>query len=88
MFVQPGPQKIGPKIDAYCTAKKLVATRGKDAALVAERWALRAEMAGDAQRAATWRAVRKFVSKLYVVAAERKQQARTVAFSQPRLELV
>ncbi len=71
MSLHPGPRKIGPKIDVDCTARKLVATHGVEAALIAERWALRAEQSGDAQRAAAWRAVRRFVSKHYAAVADR-----------------
>ena len=71
MSLHPGPQKIGPMIDVDCTAKKLIATHGIEAALIAERWALRAEQNGDAQRAAAWRAVRRLVSKHYAAVADR-----------------
>ena len=71
MSLHPGPQKIGPTIDVDCTAKKLIATRGIEAALIAERWALRAEQDGNAQRATAWRAVRRFVSKHYAAVADR-----------------
>ena len=87
MPLRPGPLKFGPKIDVECTAKKLLATRTVDAALIAERWALRAEQRGDVKRAAAWRAVRRFISKHYAMAAARARRG-PVAYSRPRLDSV
>lgn len=41
-------------IDPECTARKLLATHGKDAVMVARLWASNALQAGEGERYAAW----------------------------------
>lgn len=50
-------RKSGCDIDIACTAKDLIERHGRDAALVARRWADCAARAGDRNRAAAWRQI-------------------------------
>ena len=60
-------QKSGCDIDIACTAKELIERHGKDAALVARRWADCAARAGDRDRADAWRQIVHLVARQHTV---------------------
>ncbi len=72
-------QKSGCGIDISRTANALIERHGRDAALVAARWADCATRAGNHERAGAWRQIVDTVTRRCAIKSKRKPACRILS---------